>query len=174
LTDQWPGERPAGDIRHRSKTRSRDLYEILAKSIAEKSKHRDQAITAFCRERLPVIRAIQSRFVALSDHLEKNIQDLSQASTDMTLISHLEPTANEVYPDNVNQMLLAGVKSSTSCVWDYHATPDLDVSSRYEWHSARLCLSSGVRVDEQLARFNIIVGTWDMAYWQEVALGVPK
>lgn len=138
-----------------------------------KPKDPAQSIAMFCKERPDVIKPFQERFTELSDKLTRNAQELQGSSNDIAAISHLKPLARDVYPDEVNKLLLAGVKSNASCVKNNHVTPAHDDSTGTDWHLTWLCLNSGFRSKDQLALFDIITATSEMAYWQEIAISVP-
>lgn len=145
------------------------MHNLLVQMFkTEKSKDREQSIEAFCKAKPDTIRPFQSRFIVLSDELTKNAQALQGTGTDIAAYSHLKPLAKDVYPDKVNKLLLNGVRSSASCVSNYHGTP-----TENDMHLTRLCLNSGFRLENQLALFNIVTATSKMAYWQELAISVP-
>ena len=144
----------------------RDLLSQMFKT--EKSKYHVQSIEKFCQEKPDTIKLIQSRFILLSDELTKNAQTLQGTSIDTAAYSHLRPLAKDVYPDEVNKLLLHGVRSSASCMPEYHRTP-----IENDMHHTRLCLNSGFRFKDQLALFNVITATSKMTYWQELAISVP-
>jgi hypothetical protein len=134
----------------------------------EKLKDRMQSIEKFCKEKPDTVKPFQSRFIVLSDGLTKNSEALHSTGTDMAAYSHLRPLAKDVYSEEVNKLLLDGVRSSASCVQKYHGMPTED-----DMHLTMLCLNSSFRFTNQLACFNIISATSKMAYWQELAISVP-
>ncbi|KAF7503910.1 hypothetical protein GJ744_002991 [Endocarpon pusillum] len=164
----WPTLSTPG-YHHRLTNNPHELRDLLRQMFkTEKSKDRVQSIDKFCKEKPDTIKPFQSRFIVLSDKLTKNAQALQGTGTYIAAYSHLRPLAKDVYPDTVNKLLLDWVKSSASCVQNDHGTP-----IENDMHLTRLCLNSGFRFKNQLALFNIITATSKMAYWQELAIGVP-
>lgn len=146
-----------------------ELRDLLGRKFkTQKSKDSVPSIEKFCKAKPDTIRAFELRFIVLSEELEKNTQPLQGTGTDIAFYSHLKPLAKYVYPDKVNELLLDGVRSTASCVPEYHGTP-----TENDMHLTRLCLNSGFRLENQLALFNIITATSEMAYWQELAISVP-
>ncbi|CZR61671.1 uncharacterized protein PAC_11568 [Phialocephala subalpina] len=169
----WPTLSTAGSCLHLTKN-PQELRNLLGQMFkAEKSKDRAQSIAKFCTEPPDSIKPFQSRFIELSDKLMKNAQEVQGTSTDIAAYSHLKPLARDVYPDEVNKLLLDGVKNNASCMQNNHMTPVLKDSTENNWHPTRLCLNSGFRSKNHLALFNIITATSEMAYWQEMAISVP-
>jgi len=148
-----------------------ELRDILGQMYkGEKSNDHVQSLQKFCKEKPNTIEPFHSRFIAMSDKLEKNAQALLDTSTgaDISIYSHLRPLAKDMYPDMVNKLLLDGVKSSALCVQEYHESP-IETDMHLTW----LCLNSGFRSKSHLALFNIITAMPTMAYWQELAIRIP-
>ncbi|KAH8812803.1 S8 family peptidase [Xylogone sp. PMI_703] len=151
-----------------------ELHDDLTQLFKTKSS-RDRvqkSITEFCKKPPDTIKPFQSRFAQLFEKL-KNTREPQDASTDITNHSHSKPLPRDVYPNEVHRMLLDALKSYGSCKPKLHVTPVPKDPTENDWHLTRLCLNSGFRSGNELALFDIITATSEMAYWQEMTISVP-
>lgn len=128
-----------------------------------------RSIVKFCKESTEVIEPFQGRFIRLSNAL-MNIEEVEEAASVFSSGLHVRPPDRDIYPNEVHGLLYEGIKSHTLCVPNYHRA---SVASASNWHSTRLCLSSGYRSEGQLTLFNIITATSGMTYWHEMAVTIP-
>jgi hypothetical protein len=145
------------------------VYETLCNRFQNGRAKIEQSITKFCKQRptAVTITHFQDRFAELAEKLTGNADDYG-STIDANTYSHIEPLARDVYPDEVHQLLLDGIKRYSSCEQEKHMG-----SNPSKLHVTRLCLSSGYRAKDQLALFNIITALSQMSYWQEMAINVP-
>jgi hypothetical protein len=131
----------------------------------------EQSIMGFCKELPDTINHFKVHFVDLADKLTNNVDDLHGSTSDVPTYSQVEPLAKDVYPGEVHQLLLRGIKIYASCIPEIHMAMDSNPSQS---HLTRLCLSSGFRsFEDQLALFNIITASSQMSYWQEMTIHIP-
>jgi hypothetical protein len=155
-----------------------ELSDALVK-LMKTGKSKDtahDAVTKFCEQRPEAIMPFHTRFTELSDQLTKNAKVLQGGIYDIDVALHLQPLPRDVYPIEVHQLLLDLIKKHAACVQGIHSSQM--ESTETNWHLTGLCLKSGFRSDHpthpgQLALFNVIAASWEMNYWQEMAVGVP-
>lgn len=123
-----------------------------------------QAIEKFCKASPDTIRPFQSGFVILSDKPTKNAQAMQGTGTDIAAYSHLKPLAKDVYPDEINKLLLDGVRNSASCV------PNSWNANRERYASHQALSQFRFSIPKLNGPFNIITATSKMACWQEMAI----
>jgi hypothetical protein len=148
-----------------------EVHRSLCDRVRNDKLKTEQSIIKFCKERPDTIKDFTAHFVDLSDKLTGNADELHRSTSDAPAHSHLEPLAKDVYPDEVHQLLIEGMKTYASCIAKNHMAMDSNPS---EWHLTRLCLSSGFRsYKDHLALFNIITTSSQMSYWQEMTINIP-
>ncbi|KAH8707478.1 S8 family peptidase [Phaeosphaeriaceae sp. PMI808] len=168
----WPGV-STSKTRCHCKKDPREVYETLCNRFQNDRAKIEQSITKFCKQRPTTITIthFQDRFAELAEKLTRNADDLHGSTVDANTYSHIEPLARDVYPDEVHQLLLDGIKRYSSCEQEKHTGSGSNPS---KLHVTRLCLSSGYRAPkDQLALFNIITALSQMLYWQEMTIDVP-
>jgi hypothetical protein len=147
------------------------VYRNLRDRFQKEQVKTQHSIVKFCKARPSTIKRFEDHFVDLANKLSKNVDDLHDPTVDSNAYSHIESLARDVYPDEVHQLLLDGIRKYSSCVKEAHKDASTDPSAL---HITRLCLSSGFRSSkDQLALFDIIMASSQMSYWQEMAINVP-
>jgi len=148
-----------------------EVYKNLCDNFQKDRVKTEQSIIKFCKEQPSTIKRFQDPFFDLANKLSENVDDLHGSTTDSNAYSHIEPLARDVYPNEVHQLLLDGIKRNSSCEKEAHMDAGSDPS---KLHITRLCLSSGFRSSkDQSALFNIITASSQMSYWQEMAINIP-
>ncbi|KNG45787.1 S8 family Peptidase [Stemphylium lycopersici] len=148
-----------------------EVYRDLCDRFQKDQVKTQQSIIKFCKARPSKIKPFEDYFVDLSNKLSKNVDDLHGSANDSNAYSHIAPLARDVYPDEVHQLLLDGIRRYSSCVNEVHKDTSSNPS---ELHITRLCLSSGFRSSkDQLALFDVITASSQMSYWQEMTINIP-
>lgn len=92
----------------------------------------------------------------------------NQISTDNTF--EQQPRDEDVYPDHVNRCLVDVLKEHSICHLASHPATSQDM----KWHHIRICLSTGVLANKQLAQAEIIIAANGMTFWQEISFCVSQ
>jgi hypothetical protein len=139
----------------------------------KKSKEKVQdSIARFCIEKLNTIIPFHKRVVKLSTELT-GTQDWHNATTTVGASTANGPPDRDIYPNAVHRLLLDGIRDYALCVHPHDGSRKHKLLKENSWHLTRLCLGSGFRSKDQLALFNIVSSTSQMAYWQECAISIP-
>ncbi|KAI0515128.1 S8 family peptidase [Xylaria bambusicola] len=169
---EWPPSKTSRDQPHIEKGPQELRRTLIRLFQNEESKRRvRQSVTKFCKERPNVIQPFASRFTYLSDLLSKNSVE-SQWNLTGTA-THSSPPPRDVYPDQVNKLLIDGVQSHATCMREGHVGSGLQATASPNWHTTKLCLESGFCTEDKRVLFKVVTATSRMTHWQEFAFRVP-